>query len=147
VVSSLRPSYEQAAGLPSARRRLLAREKRPANRRNVPTHPGVGPQGTRPRDLRPSFITLQIYASVPLTTVAKQCGTSVPMIEKRYAGVIENWDGVQVPAEYRIHAARGCLTRSGRRTDPAVMTALTQIPCKASQSRRGDSNPGPLHYE
>jgi hypothetical protein len=54
----------------------------------------VAPQGTRPRDLRSSFVTLQIYAGVPLTTVAKQCGTSVPMIEKHYAGVIENWDGV-----------------------------------------------------
>jgi len=66
----------------------------------------VAPRGTRPRDLRSSFITLQIYAGVPLTTIAKQCRTSVPMIEKHYAGVIENWDGVQVPAEDQIRAAR-----------------------------------------
>jgi hypothetical protein len=48
----------------------------------------------------------QIYAGVPLTTIAKQCGTSVTMIEKHYAGVIENWDGVQVPAEDQIRTAR-----------------------------------------
>jgi len=93
------------------RSRIWRGEERPANRRNVPTYPGVAPQGTRPRDLRSSFITLQIYAGVPLTTVAKQCGTSVPMIEKHYAGVIENWDGVQVPAEHQIRAAREAVGR------------------------------------
>jgi hypothetical protein len=67
---------------------------------------GCAPAGTRPRDLRSSFITLQIYAGVPLTTVAKQCGTGVTMIEKHYAGVIENWDGKQIPAGRQILAAR-----------------------------------------
>jgi hypothetical protein len=76
----------------------------------------VAGQGTRPRDLRSSFITLQVYAGVPLTTVAKQCGTSVPMIEKHYAGVIENSDGVQVPAEQQIHVARAA---AGRGADVA----------------------------
>jgi hypothetical protein len=28
------------------------------------------------------------------------------MIEQHYAGVIENWDGKQVPAEHQIRAAR-----------------------------------------
>jgi hypothetical protein len=51
---------------------------------------GAAPEGSRPRDLRSSFITLQVYAGVPLTTIGKQCGTSVLMIEKHYAGVIEN---------------------------------------------------------
>ena len=93
------------------RSRIWRGEERPANRRNVQTYPGVAPQGTRPRDLRSSFITLQIYAGVSLTTVAKQCGTSVPMIEKHYAGVIENWDGVQVSAEHQIHASREAVGR------------------------------------
>lgn len=88
------------------RSRIWRGEERPANRRNEPTYPGVAPAGTRPRDLRSSFITLQVYAGVPLTTIAKQCGTSVTMIEKHYAGVIENWDGVQQPAEAQIRAAR-----------------------------------------
>src|SRR5947208_14103165 len=67
---------------------------------------GGAPPGTRPRDLRSSFITVQIYAGVPLTTIAKQCGTSVVMIEKHYAGIIENWDGKQIAAEHQIKAAR-----------------------------------------
>lgn len=71
-----------------------------------PTYPGVAPRGTRPRDLRSSFITLQVYAGVPLTTIAKQCGTGVAMIEKHYAGVIENWDGIQVSPVDQIRAAR-----------------------------------------
>jgi hypothetical protein len=29
------------------------------------------------------------------------------MIEKHYAGVIENWDGRQIPAEHQIQEARG----------------------------------------
>ena len=88
------------------RSRIWRGEERPANRRSVPTYPGVAPAGTRPRDLRSSFITVQVYAGVPLTTIAKQCGTSVTMIEQHYAGVIENWDGEQITAERQIRAAR-----------------------------------------
>ena len=94
------------------RSRIWRGEERPANRRNHPAYPGVAPAGTRPRDLRSSFITLQVYAGVPLTTIAKQCGTSVTMIEKHYAGVIENWDGVQQPAVDQIRAARQARGRS-----------------------------------
>ena len=68
------------------RSRIWRGETRPKNRRNEATYPGVAPVGTRPRDLRSSFITIQIYGGVPLTTLAKQCGTSVTMIEKHYAG-------------------------------------------------------------
>lgn len=88
------------------RSRIWRGEDRPANARKQPTYPGAAPTGTRPRDLRSSFITLQVYAGVPLTTIAKQCGTSITMIEKHYAGVIENWDGVQRGAEDQIRAAR-----------------------------------------
>lgn len=90
----------------NGRSRIWRGEDRPANRRNEPAYPGAAPAATRPRDLRSSFITLQVYAGVPLTTVAKQSGTSVLMIEKHYAGVIENWDGQQVPAERQIRVAR-----------------------------------------
>lgn len=72
---------------------------------------GVAPEGTRPRDLRSSFITLQVYAGVPLTTIARWCGTSVAMIERHYAGVIANWDGVRVDPEVQIMAAREQLKR------------------------------------
>lgn len=67
---------------------------------------GVAPEGTRPRDLRSSYVTLQVYAGVPLTTIAKWCGTSVQMIEHHYAGVIANWDGRQVPPDEQIRLAR-----------------------------------------
>jgi hypothetical protein len=77
-------------------------------------YPGAAPPGTGPRDHRSSFITLQVYTGVPVTTIATQCGTSVTMIEKHYAGVIENWDGVQVPAVDQIRGAR---TKNGRTVD------------------------------
>ncbi|OAI39175.1 hypothetical protein AYO39_03090 [Actinobacteria bacterium SCGC AG-212-D09] len=57
-------------------------------------------------------MTVQVYAGVPLTTIAKQCGTSVTMIERHYAGVIENWDVVQVPAERQIRGARAAHGRA-----------------------------------
>jgi hypothetical protein len=88
------------------RSRIWRGEDRRDNRRNVTPYPGAAPAGTRPRDLRSSFITVQVYAGVPLTTIAKQCGTSVTMIEQHYAGVIENWDGKHVPAEHQISTAR-----------------------------------------
>ncbi len=86
--------------------------ERKYNRRTFKAHVGCAPSDTRPRDLRSSFITVQVYAGVPLTTLARQCGTSVLMIEKHYAGVIENWDGKQTPAEMQIMAARGAPGRS-----------------------------------
>jgi len=67
---------------------------------------GCAPAGTRPRDLRSSFIALRVYEGIPLTQIAREVGTSVRMIEERYAGVIANWDGQHVPAEDQIRAAR-----------------------------------------
>jgi integrase len=66
----------------------------------------LAPAGSRPRDLRSSYITVQVYAGVPLTTIARHCGTSVAMIDKHYSGVIANWDGVQVPADEQIRQVR-----------------------------------------
>lgn len=81
---------------------LPPRDRKTGQRRSV----GVAPEGTRPRDLRSSFITLQIYAGVSLTTVAGWCGTSVTMIDRHYAGAIANWDGVRREPEAQIMAAR-----------------------------------------
>ena len=72
------------------------------------------PQGSRPRDLRSSYVTVQVYAGVPLTTIAKWCGTSVAMLDKHYAGVIANWDGQQIPAETQILEARATRAREAR---------------------------------
>ena len=99
------------------RRRIWqGRPTEPATARNPgrPARPGAAPVGTRPRDLRSSYVTLRVYEGVPLTTISKEVGTSVLMIERHYAGVIENWDGQRVPAEAQIRAAR---TASGRGMD------------------------------
>jgi integrase len=69
----------------------------------------VAPAGTRPRDLRSSYITVQVYAGVPLTEVARHCGTSLVMLDKHYAGVIANYDGRRIPADEQIAAARSRL--------------------------------------
>ena len=66
----------------------------------------VAPEATRPRDLRSSFITLRVYEGIPLTTIARECGTSTAMIDRHYAGILNNWDGRRVPAEDQIRAAR-----------------------------------------
>jgi integrase len=75
-------------------------------KRATPPRPGCSPAGTRPRDLRSSYVTLRVYEGIPLTQIAKEVGTSVRMIEQHYAGIIENWDGTRVPAENQIRVAR-----------------------------------------
>ena len=44
--------------------------------------------------------------SVPLTTISREVGTSVQMLEQHYARVIKNWDGQRIPAEDQIRTAR-----------------------------------------
>jgi hypothetical protein len=53
---------------------------------------------------------------VPLTTIARWCGTSVEMLDRHYAGVIANWDGVRVSPEEQIREARATLNRAGGRS-------------------------------
>jgi integrase len=113
------PAHDGAAWQPDDwrnwRRRTwgsYARDHKTGQRRWV----GVAPEGTRPRDLRSSFIALQIYAGTPLTTIARWCGTSVEMLDRHYAGVIANWDGVRVPAEEQIRRARTTLGADGGRS-------------------------------
>jgi integrase len=87
----------------------------------TPARLGCAPQGTRPRDLRSSFVTLRVYEGIPLTQIAKEVGTSVRMIEQHYAGVIANWDGTRVPADAQIRAAR---SESGRGMDALRISKL-----------------------
>lgn len=77
---------------------------------------GAAPPDTRPRDLRSSYVTVQIYAGVPLTTIAKQVGTSVAMLDKHYAGVIANRNGERVPADEQIRQAREQVAQAGGRS-------------------------------
>lgn len=83
----------------------------------------VAPEGSRPRDLRSSYITVQVYAGRPLTEIAKHAGTSVAMIDRHYAGVIANWNGQAVPAADQIRRAREAV--GGRSVDGASGTAGT----------------------
>jgi integrase len=82
----------------------------------IPAKAGAAPKGTRPRDLRSSYVTLRIYEGIPLTQIAKEVGTSVRMIELHYAGVIANWDGKQRSAEASIRAVRKRSVRASRQT-------------------------------
>jgi hypothetical protein len=84
--------------------RVVSRSRYERHTRRATT--GCAPAGSRPRDLRSSFITVQVHVGVPLTTIAKQCGTGVAMIEDYHAGMIENWDGRQVAADVEISTAR-----------------------------------------
>jgi hypothetical protein len=95
---------------PRVEGRASATSKRPATQSPAP---GAAPAGTRPRDLRSSYITLRVYEGVPLTTISKEVGTSVQMIEQHYAGVIENWDGQRIPAEDQIRTPREQRTLRG----------------------------------
>ena len=94
----------------------LGEPERQRSDRRHPTPPRQGcvPAGTRPRDLRSSYITLRVYEGIPLTQIGREVGTSVRMIEERYAGVIANSDGKRVPAERQIRAERRA---SGRNLD------------------------------
>lgn len=67
------------------------------------------PVGSRPRDLRGSYVTLRAYEGVPLTTIAKEVGCSVAMLDRHYAGELADWDGVQRPFAEQINAARAAV--------------------------------------
>ena len=100
----------------------------------------ITPAGSRPRDLRSSFMTLRIYEGIPLTQIAREAGTSVRMIELHYAGVIANWDGKHIPAERSVQAA---CAASGRKmaTNPKTRSNRDgQNPCKYEKSPLSDSN-------
>ena len=96
---------------------------------------GAAPAGSRPRDLRSSYITVQIYAGRPLTEIARQVGTSVEMIDRHYAGVIANWDGRAVPTDEQIREARALLAMS-----VDVWWTLPALTGR-SRSRRNPANP------
>ena len=66
----------------------------------------IAPRGSRPRDLRGSYVTLRVYEGVPLTEIARHVGTSVAMLDRHYAGVISNWGGERVAADEQIRRAR-----------------------------------------
>ncbi len=96
---------------------------------------GCAPEGTSGRDLRSSYITLRVYEGTPGTTISREAGTSVLMIERHYAGVIENWDGVRIPAEQQIRSARG--RSMAVRREARAACARPESPAKRTRARRG----------
>ena len=87
VVPRLRTADREAAGVPRPRRRVLGpgrlAQLAPANmarRAGTPAQrpqatdaaaAGCAPAGTRPRDLRSSYVTLRVYEGVPLTQIGR----------------------------------------------------------------------------
>lgn len=88
------------------RRRVWKGEPERTYTRTTSATVGCAPAGSRPRDLRSSYVTLRVYEGLPLTTVAKEVGTSVAMLEAHYAAVLADWSGERVPAEQQIRQAR-----------------------------------------
>jgi integrase len=100
-------------------------------KRAVPPRPGCAPAGTRPRDLRSSYVTLQVYEGVPLTQIAREVGTSVRMIEQHYAGVVEDWDGERVPAEAQIRNPRDLVDPQRSFGLASARSNSLLLPCKS----------------
>jgi integrase len=126
---------------------------RPAARR-------VGLSGTRPYDLRASFVSLLIFEGHTVIEVARQAGHSPETCLRNYARVFSDYDpAARIPAEEQIRAARRAVAEAGRRADARdragragdVAERLEEVARgrwpSPQPSRRPDSNRGPLHYE
>lgn len=54
------------------------------------THPITGQNRTL-YSMRHFYITQKVLGDVPFHVIAKQCGTSIPMLEKHYSHIVA-WD-------------------------------------------------------
>ena len=79
--------------------------------------------GTRPRDLRSSYVTLRVYEGIPLTQLGREVGTSVRMIEQHYAGADDESPG-NAP-DPSVGLDRRPLPYLGRVRDLRAFTTLT----------------------
>ena len=70
--------------------------------------------GSTPYSLRRGMISLRIRAGEDRQTIAKQCGTSVDMLERNYSFVIEDLEdeGPKPAEEERLHARQLALAGS-----------------------------------
>ena len=106
---------------------------------------------TRPYDLRHSFVSLLLLEGATVVEVARQAGHSPTMTLSTYAHLFEELEGTETrSAEDEIRRAREAREArvpvlyprpDRRRLHPEEK--LLQI----QESRRPDSNRGPLHYE
>jgi integrase len=72
--------------------------------------------GAKPYSLRRGMISLRIRAGEDRQAIAKQCGTSVEMLERNYSFAIEDLEdeGPRPAAEERIHARQLALAGRSR---------------------------------
>lgn len=77
--------------------------------------------GATPYSLRRGMISLRIRAGEDRQAIAKQCGTSVEMLERSYSFVIEDLEdeGPKPAEEERLHARQLALADSGGRLKAA----------------------------
>jgi hypothetical protein len=72
-----------------------------------PNAKAVGLRTPVPYDLRGSFVSLLAWEGFTLLEVARQCGHSVAICDRHYAGIFEDVDPAErVTAEAAIRAAR-----------------------------------------
>ena len=114
----------------------------------------AGVPAARPYDLRHSYVSLLIAQGATVVEVPRQAGHAPTMTLSTYAHLFDEVDGDHHrPAEEQIRTARlalvspevcGFVSASGTHLAPPIENPrLTGT----SQSRRPDSNRGPLHYE
>jgi hypothetical protein len=104
-----------------------------------------------PYDLRASFVSLLVWEGRTMLEVATQAGHGVDVCETYYARVFEGYDPAKrISAEAAVRAARQGQdppwTLSGENTEASV-SEPPGMARKFQESRRGDSNPRPHHYE
>jgi integrase len=126
----------------------------------APAASSAGLEGTRPHDLRASFVSLLIFEGRTVIEVARQAGHSPETCLRNYARVFADFEPtMRNPAEEQIRVARATVAeerrwldardRVGRMED--VELRLREVArgrlAALQPSRRPDSNRGPLHYE
>jgi integrase len=126
----------------------------------APAASSAGLEGTRPHDLRASFVSLLIFEGRTVIEVARQAGHSPETCLRNYARVFADFEPtMRNPAEEQIRDARATVAeerrwldardRVGRMED--VELRLREVArgrlAALQPSRRPDSNRGPLHYE
>ena len=120
-------------------------------RRFRPAAATAGVQGARPYDLRHSFCSLLLYEGRTIVEVARQAGHAPSMSLDTYQHVIDELEGAErVPAEEQIRRARASLVPVSYPPPPAGEAMPAAEVAKSLlmlESRRPDSNRGPLHYE
>jgi integrase len=114
-----------------------------------PLAASIGLPESIPYDLRHSFASLLIREGLSVVDVARQMGHSPTVTLNTYSHVFEEFEpGERVAAAEAIRAARGeARVRERYAADQSGGDGETAEAAAMRESRRADSNRGPLHYE